>query len=213
MSETTPRTTPPDSLAAAASVALQLAVQSARRAAPGAVPARLLEALERLPAASASVAGWLAELRTTAQPYALPSDSEAATRSEALTYLLRVMTHAEAAASEAWEATTRHRNLLQAGIFAGVLARLVHDEASIDARIEAVVSEKASKASKSRAKIKAVEAARTFFDEWKAGFHSYPSNIAFARAACDRFDLASPEHLAKQVGKWERQRLAARGRS
>jgi len=108
--------------------------------------------------------------------------------------------------------------LLFAGTATGYVARFAGEGSAFAAKVKKaaheIVSETARNASGSRKKVKAVaEDARQHFNEWKAGEHSYRSNAAFARAACRMFGLDSPESLARKVGAWEKERLAARGRS
>lgn len=139
------------SLGAAASAALAIAINGARGAAPGSVPSDFLGALESLPAWRDDPRQWRANLHMALQPHRLPSDEDLASRSEVMAFLLRVCSYALTVVNSSDDAT-RHRNLLQASLFAGALWRMAHTSGDADALAKAAITANSIKAANARHK-------------------------------------------------------------
>lgn len=194
-----------DSLAASAVAALSMAITSGRELANGdADLSAFVTALESLPKWKDEPSVWLSRLRLIRQA----ASTHKAGESDAVAILRRACTHAEVASDARWSSTARHRELVMAGMMSGALFRMRLDGPGFAAAMASELSKQATRAAKSRGKVKAMERAHTLFLEWKAGKRTFQTNTAFATAACDECGLESVQHLARLAGKWERERLA-----
>lgn len=141
-----------DSLSAAASAALAISITSAHRVDGDSSLSACLAELERLPQWRDDSGAWRSGLSAFLNPFRSASDEELARRSPALSWLLRVCHSVEDACAPTWGAETRHRSLLQAGMYTGILARLVHDEEEANKRLLAALTGRAKHAAAARHK-------------------------------------------------------------
>lgn len=164
-----------------------------------------LEHIGEMPGADPEKAEWLESVRKLRKQLAcLPDDSSLAAH-----FLARSLVCGLSALDVHSVATTRFRELLMLGLSTGVLARLSGEDVAMEERLAEALSAKASHAAKSRKSVEKMEHARRLFDEWKAGKYTFRTNTAFAQWACEQCSLSSQQHLARMVGKWEKERLAA----
>lgn len=167
--------------------------------------AQHLEHVGQMPGADQDKSVWLESVRKlTEHLEGLPDDRKLATN-----FLARSLRSGLYAADPHWTAVTRFRNLLMLGLATGVLARLSGEAGAMEKLVAQAFSANASRAAKSRASVEKMTQARRLFDEWKAGKHKFHTNTAFAQWACEQCSLSSQQHLARMVGKWEKERLSA----
>ncbi len=164
-----------------------------------------LELIGEMPGADPEQAEWLESVRKLSGQLAFLSDD----CSLATHFLAHALSAGLMAMDRRWDAVSRFRNLHMLGLAAGVLVGLSGDAQRIDELVAGSISANASRAAKSRKSVEKMGQARRLFDEWKAGKHKFHTNTAFAQWACEQCSLSSQQHLARMVGKWEKERLSA----
>lgn len=151
-----------DSLSVSAVAALSVAVGAAKRIKDDSGLAAWVAELENLPVWRDSPAEWLQQLARMRHPYKLPSPDALATRTDAQRALNRVCLHVEGAANPNTGTATRHRELVTAGIFSGLLGGLAYANESeqqaiqdaVDAAFVLTGSRGGKKGNESRNKLK-----------------------------------------------------------
>jgi len=147
-----------DLLSATAAAAFEIARNAARKIDNDPGLAEWLHELESLPAWRDDPRQWLVQLRNVRGKYRLPSEAEIANRTPAQAAFNRVCWNVETAAVTGNSAATRHRELLQAGIFSGLLLAAAHGaigaEDAINAAFKRTGSQGGKKGNEARNKIK-----------------------------------------------------------
>ena len=147
-----------DSLSQAAAGAFEIACNAARKIENDPGLAEWLRELESLPAWRDDPQQWLVQLRRIRGKYRLPNAAEIASRTSAQAAFNRVCWYAETAATTGNPAATRQRELLQAGIFSGLLLAAAHGAIGADDAISAAFkrtgSQGGKKGNESRNKLK-----------------------------------------------------------
>jgi hypothetical protein len=196
-----------DSLAGAAVVALAVAVAAAKKIKDDAPLARWVQEIETLPAWRDSPATWRQAFLRLRAPHRLPTDSELKRRTMAQTFFNRVCFVVGDATQPGLEMQARHRQLMQAGMFAGVLFSLSDSTEKIDAAIKAAVAERAAHANSKRRKVEAMRAVRTKFDTWQKARGQHPewkTYKDFGRWAEETHGLDAAT-VARKAGRWAKE--------